>query len=600
MRVHAYTHSIRLVNSQNFSSKISQTQLFTRILALPFPLRVAGFLASIALAISTFFIVVHIIDERFFVSIPEQGGTITEGEVGRPRLINPIFAKTEVDRDLVALLYSGLLRPSGSGLAPDLAEGFTVSEDGKTYTFTLRTDATFHDGKPVTAADVVFTVDHIKNKGLPTKSPLAPNFVGVTASAQDMRTVVFTLEQPYAAFTESLTFGILPKHIWETVGTDDFDQTIFNLEPIGSGPYKLETNGVIRDSQRGLAKEYKLVAFPGYVHGKPLISNFDLFFYGSEDERINAYKNGEISQLAGVQTSYARDIASTGAPVLSAPMPRIFGIYLNESKKTLFNDPVIRVALDSTIPREEITAKVFSGYANPETGPFPGLARIDGEPQDKHLLAAEAMLEKNGWVKNSEGIYEKTDKKKKTTESLAFSISLPDIPELTESAQLILAAWTTLGAKVELKTYDLGTFTSDILASRNFETVFFGQVTGRDPDPYPFWHSSQKTRGTNIAQYADKKVDARINDLSHTVDAAGRAIILTEINTLIMNDHPALFAYSPSFVYVTDRNVKGITLPLMTTAAERFSGIEHWFTNSERVWKFLAKDKATDQNEVTE
>lgn len=591
-RIHVYTHSIWLVNFLNFSSKISGTQLFARILALPFPIRIAGFLASIALAISTFFIVVHIVDARFFVSIPEQGGVLTEGEVGRPRLINPIFAKTEVDRDLVALLYSGLMRPSGNELVPDLAESFEVSEDGKTYTFTLRSDATFHDGTPVTAADIVFTVDHIKNKGLPTKSPLAPNFVGVIAQATDARTVVFALEQPYAAFTESLTFGILPKHIWETVGTDDFDQTIFNLEPIGSGPYQLTR--VIRDPQRGLAKEYVLSAFPGYVHGKPLISEFDLFFYGSEDERINAYKNGEIGQLAGVQTSYARDIASTGAPVLSAPMPRIFGIYLNEPKKTLFSNPVVREALDSTIPREEIAAQVFSGYANPEIGPFPGLARPDGLPEDKHLLLAEAMLEKDGWVKNADGVYAKTNKKTKQTEVLSFAISLPDIPELTASAQLIEAAWNRLGAKIELKTYDLGTFTSDILASRNFDTVFFGQVTGRDPDPYPFWHSSQKTRGTNIAQYADKKVDARINDLSHTVDAAGRAIILSEINTMIMNDRPALFTYSPGFVYVTDRAVKGITLPLMTTAAERFSGIERWYTSSERVWKFLAKDKAVN------
>lgn len=578
------------MNPQTHSSKISRAQLFVRILALPFPIRIIGFLASIALAISTFSIAVHLVDQRFFISVPEQGGVLTEGEVGRPRLINPIFAKTEVDRDLSALIYSGLLRPNGNELVPDLAENYTISEDGKTYTFTIRNDATFHDKTPVTAEDVVFTVDHIKNKGLPTKSPLAPNFVGVTASATDAHTVVFTLEQPYAAFTESLTFGILPKHIWETVGTDDFDQTNFNLEPIGSGPY--EWKSVERDSQRGLAKKYVLTAFPGYVHGRPLINEFDFFFYGSEDERVNAYKNGEIGQIAGIQTSYARDIASSGAPVLSAPMPRIFAIYLNEPKKTLFNDADVREALDITIPRDEITKKVFFGYANPEVGPFPGLAKPDGLPEDKHLLNAEALLEKDGWVKNADGVYEKTDKKTKQVESLSFAISLPDIPELTESAQLIVAAWKTLGAKVELKTYDLGTFTSDILASRNFDTVFFGQVTGRDPDPYPFWHSSQKTRGTNIAQYADKKVDALINDLSRTVDSAGRAIILSEINTLIMNDRPALFAYSPGFVYVTDRNVKGISLPLMTTAAERFSGVEHWYMSSQRIWKFLVKEQA--------
>jgi ABC-type transport system substrate-binding protein len=167
----------------NFSSpNINKQKFFKRILSLPFPLRVLGFLASITLIASSFFIGTAILDKYFFVSVPKHGGSLNEGVIGRPRLINPVVAKTEVDRDLVSLIYSGLFRPTGDTLEPDLAEKVEISEDGKIYTVTLKSDATFHDGKPLTASDVIFTVERIQNKGLPIKSPLAPNFNGVNVS----------------------------------------------------------------------------------------------------------------------------------------------------------------------------------------------------------------------------------------------------------------------------------------------------------------------------------------------------------------------------------------------------------------------------------
>ncbi len=575
----------------NFSSpNINKIKFFRKILSLPLPIRVLGFVASISLVASTFFIGTAILDKYFFISVPKHGGSLNEGIIGRPRLINPVVAKTEVDRDLVTLIYSGLFRPSGDTLEPDLAEKMEVSEDGKTYTVTIRKDATFHDGKPVTAADIVFTVERIQNKGLPIKSPLAPNFNGVNVTSVDNQTVIFALDKPHATFTETLTFGILPKHIWEPVGTVDFDQTNYNLEPIGSGPYKFKQ--VIRNSKNGLSAEYVLESFKKYNHGEPYIKNLNIFFYGSEEDRVRAYRSGEISQVAGIQTALAKEVEANKSPVLTAQMPRIFGLYLNQPRKPILQDDVVRKVLDLAMPREKIITEVFNGYAKAEEAPFPETIEATDSPDDARFLMAESLLEKNGWTKNSDGILEKTTtvKKVKTTTKLEFAISLPDIPELTTSAQIIASEWKKLGIGVELKTYDLGTFTSEVLTTRNFDAALFGQVTGRDPDPYSFWHSSQKTHGMNIAQYGSKSVDDDINTLAKTFDSNKREELLVKISKEIAGDRPAIFTYSPKFIYVVDKSLEGVSLPLMTTASERFSHIENWYVEKERTWKFLSND----------
>ncbi len=244
------------------------------------------------------------------------------------------------------------------------------------------------------------------------------------------------------------------------------------------------------------------------------------------------------------------------------------------------------------MPREKIVEEVLLNYANIEDSPFPGLSSSSTKSEDSNVrfLEAEATLEKAGWKKNESGILEKTDKKSKQSVKLEFSISLPDIPELATSAQIIKESFDKLGANVEIKRYDLGTFTADILTSREFDTALFGQVTGRNPDPYPFWHSSQKSHGMNIAQYSNKEVDDNITKLSRTFDHNERELLIQKINDTIKSDRPALFTYSPKFIYIIDKSVKGIKLPLMTTASERFSNIENWYVSSERIWKFLAKN----------
>ncbi len=187
----------------------------------------------------------YALEQSILVRVPAYGGNLTEGEVGSPQFINPLLAISDADRDLSMLTYAGLMGLSGTGaLTPVLAESYTVSADGKSYTFVVRKDAKFSDGTPVTANDVVFTVQKAQDAAL--KSPEYADWAGVSASAVDAHTVLFTLAKPYAPFLGLTTLGILPARLWQNISDGEFPFSTLETSPVGSGPFKVAS--VSRDA----------------------------------------------------------------------------------------------------------------------------------------------------------------------------------------------------------------------------------------------------------------------------------------------------------------------------------------------------------------
>ena len=177
-------------------------------------------------------------NSQYLVSNPRTGGTLTEGIVGVPRFINPLYAERDADRDLTSLIYSGLTRRTPQGnLIPDLAESWEISEDGLVYTFILKEDAKFHDGTLLTAQDIVFTVEAIQESS--TKSPFERDWDGIAVQALNDSTVTFSLPKPFTPFIQNTTLGILPQHLWENIGKENYLFSRYNLTPIGSGPYQI-------------------------------------------------------------------------------------------------------------------------------------------------------------------------------------------------------------------------------------------------------------------------------------------------------------------------------------------------------------------------
>ncbi len=542
-------------------------------------------------------------NNAFLVATPTYGGTLREGLIGTPRFINPVLALSDSDRDLSALIYSGLMRKSAQGeLVPDLAEKYEISKDGLVYTFTLRDGLEFHDREPVTADDVVFTVNKVKDTLI--KSPKKLHWEGVTAERVDERTVKFTLKQPFAAFLENATLGILPAHLWKEISTDQFSFIELNVKPVGTGPYKV---GKVKKKSSGIPTEYDLLAFNRFALGKPYIKNFIIRFYENESALIAAMRNGEIEQIAALSPAEALPLAEKGYRLETAVLPRIFGLFFNQNQQKIFTDKKIIKAFELAIDKDRIIEEVLYGYGIAIDGPIPqnmldysGVENLgaslprEAKLPSSHLDEAKKILADDGWVAGEDGVLEKTLKNKagkKETLRLQFAISTGDQPELKTAVELIKKDLEALGAKIEIKVFEIGSLNQDVIRPRKYEALFFGQIISHDGDLFAFWHSSQRNDpGLNIAMYTNAKVDKILESALDTLDKKERLKKYTEFEAEIKRDRPVIFVYSPKFIYATSRNLKGLALGQIDNSPDRFSQVNEWHREEDKVWKIFTNN----------
>src|SRR3989344_734327 len=448
------------------------------------------------------------------VTTPSHGGSLTEGVVGPARFINPLLAISGPDKDLTTLVYSGLMRATPEGdLIPDLARSYEISEDGTTYTFTLRDGLAFHDGVPLTSDDVFFTIQHAQNPEV--KSAKRADWEGVVVSTPDARTIIFTLPHAYAPFLENTTLGILPKHLWENVSAEEFPFDPLNTHPIGSGPYwvkDFETNAT------GAATQYELASFSKFALGEPYIKKITFLFYPNEEALIAAFNAGHVDSLAGISPTEVEKLTRSNAYIARMPLPRTFGVFFNQSKNAVLTDISARAALDAAVDKEHIIKEVLKGYGVPLEGPIPpsilsgAQAAMPGpiqkettenvpanENTNEHAEEAKAILSRNGWTFD-----EAASVWKKKNVTLELTLATADEPALSESAQMVAEAWQATGIKVETQVYPLSEFNSIVLRPRNYDAVLFGEVVGRTLDLFAFWHSSQRNDpGLNLALYTN-------------------------------------------------------------------------------------------------
>ena len=524
------------------------------------------------------------LQKRFALNIPAEGGTLREGIVGTPYLVNPVLASTDADRDLAALIYSGLMKPDGrGGLEKNLAENYSISENGLIYTFQLKENLFWHDGEPVTADDVVFTINAAKNPAI--KSPIRANWEGVEIETPDPRTVKFSLKKPYAPFLENTTLGILPKHVWKNAAPEQFSLSEFNRQPVGSGPYQVKKN---KRSSAGIITAYELKSFGDYALGKPLIPKMEILFYNSESEMLSAYEIGNIDSIGTISTLGVAKIKQSRSSVKTLILPRIFGVFFNQNKSEIIRDQKVRLALDMALNKENLVGEILNGYGIFLNGPLPPGIIDQTNISAFNLDEAKNILEKSGWKYNEEkGVREKSAKGKTSIE-LAFSISTANTPELVKTADAVKNMWQAIGAKVEVRLYEIGDLNQSVIRPRDYESLLFGQVVGRDPDPFAFWHSSQRNDpGLNIALYANKTVDGILESARTLNDVGARKNKYIEFEKEVIKDTPAIFLYSPYYLYVLPQKLLGFNTETATVPAERFANVSKWHLYTARVWKIF-------------
>lgn len=530
------------------------------------------------------------------VPVPAHGGTLVEGIVGSPRFANPVLALpgSNADRDLVALIYSGLLKSTPKGeLIPDLAESWEVSEDGLKYTFILKDEIYFHDGKPVTTADVEFTVLKIQEPSL--RSPRRANWEGVKTEVKDSKTISFILSQPYAMFLDNATLGILPKHLWNNLSQEQFSFSLLNIEPVGSGPYKIKS---LKKDSNGLPISYHLTSFRNYTLGEPFLKNVILRFYTNENELIEAFERGVVESVSSISPEKASDLIEKGALVKTNVLPRIFGVFLNQNESSIFTQKEVRRALDMSLDKERIVEEVLLGFGRSINSPVP-IAHLPQPEQGKDISLDSSRIEKaieilesGGW-KLGEGESVRTRKTKDGNSELRFSISTGNLPDLKAVATILQEEWRKIGAEVDIKFFEAnGDLSQNVIRPRNYESLLFGISAARDLDLFPFWHSSQRNDpGFNIGLYANITTDKLLEEARVILNKDERMEKYIQFEKEVLEDSPAIFIYSPDFIYVLPRKLKEVDLGLISQSSDRFLNVHNWYIETDKIWKIFVKQK---------
>ncbi len=518
----------------------------------------------------------------YFFSIteaaPDYGGDFTEGLIGEPRFINPLLLQSDTDRDLTQIIYSGLLKNDGKGnFVPDLAESFSVSEDGLSYRFVLRKNVKWHDGKNLSADDILFTVKTAQNDDF--ISPQRVNWQGVETIKIDDFTVEFRLKNPYAQFMNNLTTGVLPAHLWQDIKPGNFILSELNLKPVGTGPYKFSK---LRKDRSGRITSYELTANKSYHLGRPFIESIQFKFYSTEQDLIQSFNLSGVNSLSGISPANLDELRFSGKiNYKKLKIPRYFAVFFNQNQSDFLSDKNVRLALAHSVNKDKIIEIMSGGALKVDSPVLPeifldfnnNIKRYDFNPE-----FAKQILENSGWTdRNGDGIREKQEK------TLEIEFTVPQRVELIRVGEQLKNDWEALGIKINLSTVPLLELQQNLIQPRNYQMLIFGEVLNIDPDPFSFWHSSQKKDpGLNLALYDNKGVDKLLEEARQSLNPVVRASKYNDFQNLVIEDLPAIFLYSPNYIYPQAKKIKGFEEELLGLPSERFVNVHKWYIETQR------------------
>jgi peptide/nickel transport system substrate-binding protein len=513
----------------------------------------------------------------------EHGGEYTEAVVGGLQRLNPVLdVRNPPDHDADQLIFTGLLRFDSNGIpVPDLAEGWVISE-GTTYTFRIRKDAVWHDGQPVTAQDVVYTFGLIQDPDYPGPKDLAALWRSVKVEAVTADVVRFTLSEPYAPFLDYLTTGLLPDHLLKGVGVKELDTLSFNLKPVGTGPFTVDTVIVDGKTIRGVT----LRPFDQFYGTLPALKKIDLLYYPTQNAAFDALESGEVMGLGGLSADELQTVLKGSTwSVYSARLPQASVVFLN-----LQNDDVaflgardIRRALLLAIDRQRIIDAVLNGQAVPAAGPIlPGTWAEDPDltPLPYNPDEAARLLDAAGWT-FPEGATPGSEAyvRMKEDAPLAFTLVYAEDPRQEAIATALQEQWAAVGVRASVKAANMRSLLEDNLIPRTYQAalVDLNLAPYPDPDPYPFWHQTQSPDGQNYSQLNDRAISELLESARTEMNREERARLYRTFQYRFEYQLPALFLWHPIYSYAVDSRVMGVSFGPLFDTSDRLASVCDWY-----------------------
>jgi peptide/nickel transport system substrate-binding protein len=518
-----------------------------------------------------------------------------EGVLGHPESISPLTARTQADRDLVALIFAGLVRNGPNGtLVPDLAARWQVSADWKTWTFELRDDASWHDGTPVTATDVAFTIHTLQDPEY--TGPRATSWAGVTVQATGERTVRFTLDTPIGGFLQAATQPIAPAHLLADVPVSSLPDDAFSQRPVGSGRFALVTRerdlAVLRppDGAAGSPSARPAVEATDSLATiaptarpelpRPYLDGIEFHYYEDPDALAADYEAGRLDAVSGVDPAIAAEIASTPhSRLLRYPGSTLTAVLFNLRPGHAFDTPRVRLALFRAIDREALIDEVFGGSAALAHGLIPSsFPLFDAEvstPVRYDPEEAEFRLEQGGW-KRVDGQWRRPGKKEPFTIEL-LSPDESSNPAAFATAAFVARSWTAFGIATKHTGLPAAEFVRERLTRGEFEAAVGDIAIGLDPDLYPLLASTQTlTGGSNVMGLQDRRLDRLLREAREPgTEAERRESYRAVQEQLTVGRYIIPLLYADETTVVHDQ-VIGPALRQVSDPSDRFWDVLTW------------------------
>ena len=504
---------------------------------------------------------------------PAYGGTYSEGLIGEPKFINPLLANNDIDLSISNLIFSGLFKyDENNELQPDLAETLPSEINENNKTICLKHNILWHDKEKLTTADLLFTL------GLIQKMELKSSFFEKLKNAQ-----FSIIDENCLSFQNvelsDLYFGILPQHIWRTSEPTKINQSLYNLKPIGSGPFQFVS---LENNKEDGVKSYKLKQNKNYHNQIPYIEQIIFKFYKNFAQATQALEKKEINGLGHIPQNFKEKIVGLKKiKYYPLSLPHYTAAFFNLDDSIL-KDKNVRQALALLTPKKKILSTILGQDGLIMDGPLlptsdllnPDIKKYEYNPQ-----SAQEILKNAGWENNENGFL------KKNGDILELSLTTVEETDFNKIAVLLQQSWQEANIKIKLISIPAEQI-EEVIKTRNFQIFLYGILLKTDFNPYFFWHSSQKTfPGLNLTGFNNRRADELLEKNYYLNDFDLQKKYYDEFQEIIAANVPAIFLYNTTYGYFINEKIKGISISQINHPKDRFKGIENWYIKTKRETK---------------
>lgn len=480
---------------------------------------------------------------------PATGDTLVEGTIGEASTLIPLLASDNASHSVAGLIYNGLIKyDKDLKIIGDLAESYQISPDGLTFTFRLRKNVTWHDGKPFSARDVLYTYHVTVDPKTPTA--YSEDFKQVSSvTAPDPYTVIVKYKNQYAPALSSWGMYILPAHLLEN---RDITKSSLARQPVGTGPF------CFKEWVPG--QKITLEANQNYFEGRPYLDRYVFRLIPDTSTMFMELKAGGIDQMGLTPVQFARQ---TNTPRFKAAFnkyryPSNSYLYIGYNlRHPLFKDKRVRRAMTAAINKNELIQGVLFGMGQKADGPMiPGRWAHNPDIKDVRFDPdyAGRLLHEAGWKSGADGILQKDGK------PLRFTIlTNQGNQQRLMAAQIIQQRLRHVGVDMRIRVVEWAAFLKEFIDKGNFEAVLLAWITAQDPDMYDIWHSSKDKPGElNFIGYNNKEVDHLLEEGRSTFDLEKRKRAYYQIQDILAEEQPYTFLYVPDALPVVSSRIHGI------------------------------------------